>query len=190
MHQDRENSLCLLVYKSYCRSIFKKYLLQELPSWQDLLSDGLHFNQDGNEAVYNILLAYLNENLPQFRSIFQADFDFPAALDSIYEYVYVSCTKLIYIGIHTIMNVNFFIWLTQLLSTSNPLLPISFIRLQIIRLAAQLRSRALPSDLSVSSLYCHCSFQVFHSPELFICTQKAVLGLCKHSLTCQRAARE
>lgn len=41
--------------------------LQAIPDWQGLLSDGLHFNPNGSGAVYDLLVALLRSELPQFR---------------------------------------------------------------------------------------------------------------------------
>lgn len=41
--------------------------LQALPNWQAMLTDGLHFAANGNEAVFNLLMDTINQKLPQFR---------------------------------------------------------------------------------------------------------------------------
>lgn len=41
--------------------------LQEIPHWQELLSDGLHFTPEGNRAVFEQLICLIEQELPQFR---------------------------------------------------------------------------------------------------------------------------
>ena len=41
--------------------------LQDIPDWQALLSDGLHFTPKGNGAVFNLLIGLIDRQLPHFR---------------------------------------------------------------------------------------------------------------------------
>ena len=42
-------------------------ILQEAPEWRLFLTDGLHFNPAGNEAVFKLLVQKINDCLPQLR---------------------------------------------------------------------------------------------------------------------------
>jgi len=43
--------------------------LQDIPDWEALLSDGLHFTPKGNGAVFNLLMGLIDRQLPNFRSV-------------------------------------------------------------------------------------------------------------------------